>query len=505
MEMTVELFDSIINTSQDCVFQKDKNRRFLGVNQAFLDFYGFESADILIGKNDEEMGWHSDPEPFKQDELAVLAGKSTYKVQGKCFIRGEERDIVASKRPLYENGEIVGLVGSFVDITDVMRRRNGFDQYQTIYSIEKLRKYSFFDKLMDDVSLNEILDPLTGVLSRAYSVRFVRSLIAEQRPFTFAMIDLDNFKYINDTHGHTAGDKVLTTVSKRLAEFVDGFGIVGRFGGDEFLMIDLNHTEINEKISFFERLYTDSMALRFTMDLGNGDSFITGTVGVASFPEDAGNYADLFTIIDKMLYYGKNKGRNCFTVYQEEKHKNIEVSKIARRGIYTYIHQLGTSMEEVSGFENKLKSAMPVLSEILKVNDIFYVRKDGRLKAVMNLQYDGDASDIDKLMTEDIFSENTLDKVKSNSPEFYKTLIGKGFETTLIVRIRKASEIYGYLVCAVKRSLRIWQENECAILYYVAGLLVEQKYIAYNLILKTNQRMWKMELILTVTSFWTEV
>ena len=473
MEMTVELFDSIINTSQDCVFWKDKDRRFLGVNQAFLDFYGFESADVLIGKNDEDMGWHSDPEPFKQDELAVLAGKSTYKVQGKCFIRGEERDIVASKRPLYENGEVVGLVGSFIDITDVLRRRNGLDNYQTIYTIDKLRKYSFFDKLMDEVSLNEILDPLTGVISRAYSVRFVRSLIAEHIPFTFSMIDLDNFKYINDSLGHTAGDKVLTTVSKRLAEFVDGFGIVGRFGGDELLMIDLKHTQMDEKISFFEKLYTNSLALRFTMDFGNGGSFITATVGAASFPKDADNYADLFTLIDKMLYYGKNKGRNCFTVYQAEKHRNLEVTKIARRGLYTYIHQLRTSMEKADGFENKLKAAMPVLSEILKVNDIYYILGDGRLKSAMNSDFDCDASDISDLMTEDLFSENTLDKVKNNSPKFYKTLIDKGFETVLVVSIRKSETVSGYLVCAVKRSLRIWQENECAVLYYVAGLLVE--------------------------------
>lgn len=471
MEMTVELFDSIINTSQDCVFWKDKDRRFLGVNQAFLDFYGFDSADILIGKNDEDMGWHSDPEPFKQDELAVLAGKSTYKVQGKCFIRGEERDIVASKRPLYENGKIVGLVGSFVDITDVLRRKNGLDHYQKIYTIEKLRKYSFFDKLMDEVSLNEILDPLTGVISRTYSIRFVRSLIAEQRPFTFSIIDLDNFKLINDSLGHTAGDKVLTTVSKRLADFVEDFGIVGRFGGDELLMIDLKHIEQDDKINFFERLYANSLALRFTMDFGNGGSFITATVGAASFPEDADNYQDLFSLIDKMLYYGKNKGRNCFTVYQPKKHKNLEVTKIANRGIYACIHQLRTSLEEADGFDDKLKAAMPVLSEILKVRDIYYVRDDGRLKAVMNPEFDGDASDIAELMTEDLFSENRLDKVKNHSPKFYKTLTVNGFESALIARIRKSEKISGYLVCAVKRSLRIWQENECAVLYYVAGLL----------------------------------
>ena len=325
---------------------------------------------------------------------------------------------------------------------------------------------------MDEVSLNEMLDPLTGVISRAYSVRFVRSLIAEHIPFTFAMIDLDNFKFINDSLGHTAGDKVLSTVSKRLAEFVDGFGIVGRFGGDELLMIDLEHIQTVDKISFFEKLYTNSLALRFTMDFGNCGSFITGTVGAASYPEDADNYADLFTLIDKMLYYGKSKGRNCFTVYQAEKHKNLEVTKIAHRGFYTYIHQLRTSMENADGFENKLKAAMPVLSEILKVNDIYYILGDGRLKSTMNSDFDCDASDISELMTEDLFSENTLDKVKNNSPKFYQTLINNGFETTLVVRIRKAETVSGYLVCAVKRSLRIWQENECAVLYYVAGLLV---------------------------------
>ena len=471
--MTVDLFNSIINTAQDCVFWKDKDRRFVGVNQAFLDFYGFKSADVLIGKNDEDMGWHSDPEPFKQDELAVLAGKSTYKVQGKCFIRGEERDIVASKHPLYKDGEIIGLVGSFVDITDVLRRKNGLDHFQTIYTIDKLRKYSFFDRLMDEVSLNEMLDPLTGVISRAYSVRYVRSLIAEHRPFTFTMIDLDNFKFINDSLGHTSGDKVLTTVSKRLAEFVDGFGIVGRFGGDEFLLIDLEHIKTDDKNSFFEKLYTNSLALRFTMDFGNGGSFITGTAGAASFPEDADNYADLFSLIDKMLYFGKNKGRNCFNIYQAKEHKDLEVTKIAQRGLYTYIHQLKTDMEAAVGFENKLKTAIPVLSEILKVRDIYYVRNDGRLKSVMNPDFDGDASDISALMTEDLFSENTLDKVKNHSPAFYKTLIINGFETAMIVRIRKAERISGYLVCAVNRSLRIWQENESAVLYYVAELLTE--------------------------------
>lgn len=92
---------------------------------------------------------------------------------------------------------------------------------------------------------------------------------------------------------------------------------------------------------------------------------------------------------------------------------------------------------------------------------------------MINSQFEGEASDISNLMTDDLFAENTLDKIKTSSPKFYKTLITNGFETSMIVRIRKAQDVCGYLVCAVKRSLRIWQETECAVLYYVAGLLAE--------------------------------
>ena len=112
------MMDKILDTTQDCVFWKDTQRRFVGVNKAFLSAYGIDSVDKLVGKTDEDMGWHSNPEPFKNDEMEVLKGKSTYLIPGKCIIRGRERDILASKSPLYEDGKIIGLVGSFIDITD---------------------------------------------------------------------------------------------------------------------------------------------------------------------------------------------------------------------------------------------------------------------------------------------------------------------------------------------------------------------------------------------------
>ncbi len=131
------LFDKLINTTQDCIFWKDTNRRFVGVNQAFLDFYGFESEDELIGKTDEDMGWHPNPIPFMEDELRVLNGESTHNIQGQCIVKGQVRDIIATKTPIYDNGEIIGFIGSFMDITDEVKR---------IDKIEKLNKLN--DRLL---------------------------------------------------------------------------------------------------------------------------------------------------------------------------------------------------------------------------------------------------------------------------------------------------------------------------------------------------------------------
>ncbi len=164
------LFDKLINTTQDCIFWKDTERRFVGVNKAFLDFYGFESEDVVIGKTDEDMGWHPDPEPFMQDELNVLQGHSTHNVHGQCIIRGQVRDIIASKTPIYDNGEIIGFVGSFMDVTEDLQR---------MHKIERLNRLN--DKLLDNEKRanrrmseflsrmsNEIKAPMNAISALSY-------------------------------------------------------------------------------------------------------------------------------------------------------------------------------------------------------------------------------------------------------------------------------------------------------------------------------------------------
>ena len=471
MRMTVELFDSIINTSQDCVFWKDKDRRFLGVNQAFLDFYGFESADVLIGKTDEDMGWHSDPEPFKQDELRVLAGESTYKVPGKCFIRGEERDIIASKRPLYEGNTICGLVGSFVDVTDVLRRQNRIEELQLVYSVEALRKYPYFDKLLDETSIDEILDPLTGVLGRAFALDFVHSLIASGTPFSFSILDLDNFKFINDTFGHSSGDIVLKTVTKALVEYTEGYGLVGRFGGDELLLINLRDLDYTDKHKFFTELYNNHNILRHNIYFENGTAYIAATSGCATFPYDADNYTDLFNLIDKTLYLGKSKGRNCYIIYVPEKHRDIEIKKLVKHNIYTDMANLRKLFDKENNLRERLVNVIPFLSENLHISDLYYIDTNDRFFSLLDESVTYQIGDISGLVTNDIYTGSSLLEIEKTCPLLCNALREQEISSVMIARVGNDVVTNGYLLCGVTRELRIWQENECALIFFLAELV----------------------------------
>ncbi|MBR1472067.1 MAG: GGDEF domain-containing protein [Lachnospiraceae bacterium] len=340
-----------------------------------------------------------------------------------------------------------------------------------MYSEEQLKKYAYFENELKNTAIEFIRDPLTGLVSRPYILGFAKALIEEKTPFTYAMLDLDNFKFINDTYGHKAGDGVLAAVADGLIRYMDGFGIVGRFGGDELLIINLRDLAYDDKKAYLKDMYRDGVVLRKNIELKTCSPFITGTLGCASFPEDAKNYDDLFGIMDKVLYRGKVKGRNCYIIYVEEKHKDIEISRMAKKGIYGNMHNLIRQFEMVPGMKNRLYSVLPFMMEELQISDLYYISSDNVMRGVKNIFLREEVPDIGKLMTDDLYTTTVIEDVSKRSPLFFSLLEKWKIETLLVVRVGVDLDTNGYLICAEPRSHRIWQDGECALMYFLAKLI----------------------------------
>ena len=341
-----------------------------------------------------------------------------------------------------------------------------------MYTEQQLSCYPYFKRAFEKDRINYVLDPLTGLVSRQYILGFVRSLIDAGTPFTFGMLDLDNFKFINDTYGHHVGDGVLIDVAAGLSEYLEGYGVAGRFGGDELLWINLRDRTYADKKAFLSAFYESGKVLRKNVRLADCDPFITGTIGCATYPDDATDYDGLFAMIDKTLYRGKRKGRNCYIIYVKEKHADIQIRQIARRGVYTSMRNLVRMFEMVPGMKNKLQSVAPVMIDELKVSDLYYVDRQRIMRSIRVQGTREDVGDIDRLMSDELFAANDLAVVEARCPQFYGVLSSREVETLMVVRIGMDNEpTDGYLVCAEPRNRRLWQEDECALMFFLAKLI----------------------------------
>ena len=179
--------------------------------------------------------------------------------------------------------------------------------------------------IVEKIGKDNAIDALTGVYKREVLIEYIDYLIKENVPFTFGLIDVDNFKYINDNYGHQVGDRVLYTVVNKMKELIDNNCVLGRFGGDEYMIIlkDITEYDLIWKILHRINFGVASLNIDNMVELS-----LSVTIGVSRFPIDACAYPALLELADIALYRGKTKGRNCFIIYLPEKHANIKLQKI---------------------------------------------------------------------------------------------------------------------------------------------------------------------------------
>lgn len=340
-----------------------------------------------------------------------------------------------------------------------------------MYTREQLAKYPYFEEIFRSGDAGNVVDSLTGLLSRRYMVEFIQHLVANNVPFTLALLDLDNFKFINDTYGHKTGDGVLAGMAGDLERYLADYGIAGRFGGDEFLFVNFRDLSYDDIKAFMIGLYSNFNVLRKNITLEDCEPFITGTIGCAVFPKDAQDYTSLFSLIDKTLYRGKTKGRNCYIIYVEEKHKNITMQELVSRGMYTIFQDLSHRFDSQSALSGKLKAMLEILNDDMRISDLYYVGGDSCFRNVSAGVSFGEVYGLEKLIKDDIYTTNEIQTIKAGSPSMYELCRRQEFEAVLIIRIGIQHETFGYLVCAEPKTLRIWQDDEYSIMFFVARML----------------------------------
>lgn len=155
-------------------------------------------------------------------------------------------------------------------------------------------------------------DFLTGLSNRSKFMQDLEELIAEQKPCTVLMLDIDDFKHINDTYGHAAGDVTLQEIANRMKEMQSQILTPYRYAGDEFIIILRSaQAKIVEKAAY-------SCRNVFAKDIRIQDMNykVTGSIGVASYPKDAQDIETLITCADDAMYVVKKSGKNQFAYYE---------------------------------------------------------------------------------------------------------------------------------------------------------------------------------------------
>jgi diguanylate cyclase (GGDEF)-like protein len=163
-----------------------------------------------------------------------------------------------------------------------------------------------------------IRESLTGLFNQNYIRQRLEEEIYRSRrynhPVSLLMIDLDNFKSMNDRYGHTAGDHLLKYFSQLITETVRPSDIAARYGGEEFLII-LPETAEEEALIVADRIQKRISLYPFRIDSRKEDVQFTISVGVSTFPEFGQSGDELITLADVALYQAKKEGKNKVAIY----------------------------------------------------------------------------------------------------------------------------------------------------------------------------------------------
>lgn len=288
---------NLFENALEGIFRTTLDGRYLDANPALARIYGFDSpADLISGLQDIRQQLYV--EPSRRDEFMQLIQARGVVASFESQIYRKNGEVIwiseNARAVCHDDGPVVCYEGTVEDITE-----------RKIYQarIEQQANY----------------DTLTGLANRSLlSDRLQQAILTAASYGTrlaVVFVDLDRFKFINDSLGHQVGDELLRAMAERLKASVRESDTVARLGGDEFVLLINGHGDPDAVAVVLERMLSD---ISQPWTIAQGDFNVTCSIGVALYPDDGENADTLLKHADSAMYRAKEKGRNNFQFFTAE-------------------------------------------------------------------------------------------------------------------------------------------------------------------------------------------
>lgn len=330
------------------------------------------------------------------------------------------------------------------------------------------------------------VDNLTKVFTQEYMKDYANYLISKRVPFSYLIVDFDNFKVVNSSYSRQAGDEVLKMLACKMREVAEDWGTIGRFEGDKFIII-CNEVKYETVWQNCRNLSLAVADMQFEKYKG---LYLTATIGLARFPEDAENFDELIEKTQKAIYRGKTKGRNCFIIYNKEKHENIVVESTTDNSMTsTYLHtMIFHHLAESKNFADGIKGLFEFFGSFLGLEHIC-IQSDNKIlfENYANLDTSHkfepvDLKTIRNLMsnTTEIFSFNGLPQIDEPYGELKKSFEAQGIQSSMICNIASHMKNFGVIRINQVSKKYVWQPVEKD-LFTTAGRFIGYYLWEHNL------------------------
>jgi diguanylate cyclase (GGDEF)-like protein/PAS domain S-box-containing protein len=291
-------YRSIFENSAIGMFQTSTDGHYLAANQALAELYRYESAETLMA-GIADIGTSLYVKPERRNEFArqIQAHGHVSDFESEVFCRDGSRIWISENAHAVRgsDGELLYYEGTVENITE-RRQHEAELEYQATH------------------------DALTGLPNRNLLIDRLEQAIAYARRYCYfaavVFIDLDNFKFINDSLGHQAGDRLLIEIARRLKACLRETDTVARYGGDEFVLVLNNYYESATIAELLDRLLAE---ISQPVDVGNEghaqELVVTCSIGVSLYPSDGETATNLIKSADAAMYLAKEQGKSNYQFF----------------------------------------------------------------------------------------------------------------------------------------------------------------------------------------------